>query len=576
MADNIENPYKPVFQNKTTVNSNIKNSDTPKNNSTAGTNLDPRFVHQIRDQLFYIEIWMYNQLEKFEPFAIPFFFVEGLCIEETIINWVTRGWLVLSNDYEIIERGSLSYKNNETYSEQIDAPFMFRSDGRNKISIKIKPINTSNNNVGEELPKEQWEMQYDFVIYDIEDLPTETAARKLRKFYFWEERYQIFLERNIEWSTAIYAKGNSDIERSLPVGGLQETSNKAENVHGAIESIIRAAASNISDPFSPNIKIGSKEGPKGINNPDFPLDNFDKENWDAGSPDSRVFYTSPANSCVLKDLSYVMGSLKASDGSPLFLTLDRYYRDDGKKWQLIPMSKFFIDATKNQVERLLIEDNQDPTGAPPYQARAPQGEEGTIRNFQSGIASRILTYKFAPMSSNDDLIFTNTPVHTFDFSNGSFNIGFKGNTVKDLLKNMKTMADKGLHSYKNEKQLLMNVNKTKYTGLMTSNNMVSRRFFPNDISYVSMAKEFLFLNQAVNFTAYGLTLRTPGKFIFIDRAVSTLERNPFDDRFLGQWMMIKVVHLFTKDRYINDVVATKIDSYNRWFNEIDKDDPKYY
>ena len=69
MADNIENPYKPVFQNKTTVNSNIKNSDTPKNNSTAGTNLDPRFVHQIRDQLFYIEIWMYNQLEKFEPFA---------------------------------------------------------------------------------------------------------------------------------------------------------------------------------------------------------------------------------------------------------------------------------------------------------------------------------------------------------------------------------------------------------------------------------------------------------------------------------------------------------------------------
>ena len=122
----------------------------------------------------------------------------------------------------------------------------------------------------------------------------------------------------------------------------------------------------------------------------------------------------------------------------------------------------------------------------------------------------------------------------------------------------------------------MNVNKTKYTGLMTSNNMVSRRFFPKDISYVSMAREFLFLNQALNFTAYGLTLRTPGKFIFIDRAVSTLERNPFDDRFLGQWMMIKVIHMFTKDKYVNDVFATKIDSYNRWFTEIDKEDSKYY
>ena len=559
-------PYTPVFNG----------ASTPNNSSTAGTNIDQRFIHQIRDQLFHIEIWMYNQLEKFEPFPIPFFFVEGLCIEESLMNWITKGWLVLSNDYEIIERGSLSFKNDKTYVEQIKAPFMFRSDGRNKISIKIKPINNSNNSINDDLPNEQWEMQYDFIIYDIEDLPTESAARKLRKFYFWEERYQIFLERNIEWSTAIYAKGAYDIERTLPVCGLQETSNKIENVHGAIESIIRAAASNTSDPFSPDIKIGSKQGPKEIDNPVFPLDNFDKENWDAGSPDSRVFYTSPANSCVLKDLTYIMGSAKASDGSPLFLTLDRYYREDGKKWQLIPMSKFFTDAKKNQVERLLIEDNQDPVGAPPYHARAPQEEESTIRNFQSGIASRILTYNFAPMASSDDLIFTNCPVHTFDFSDGSFNIEFKGNTVKDLLKNMKDMADKGLFSYKNEKQLLMNVNKTKYTGLMTSNNMVSRRFFPKDISYVSMAREFLFLNQALNFTAYGLTLRTPGKFIFIDRAVSTLERNPFDDRFLGQWMMIKVIHMFTKDKYVNDVFATKIDSYNRWFAEIDKEDSKYY
>lgn len=571
MADPENNQLRPVFQG-----TNGSSSGTPNNNSTAGTNLDPRFIHQIRDQLFYIEIWMYNQLEKFEAFPIPFFFVEGLSIEESLMNWIVKGWLVLSNDYEIIERGSLSYKTDTTFVEQVKAPFMFRSDGRNKISIKIKPISTSKDNVNEDLPKEQWDMQYDFIIYDIEDLPTETAARKLRKFYFWEERYQIFLERNIEWSTAKYAKGAYDIERTLPVGGLQETSNKAENVHGAIESIIRAAASHTSDPFSPDIKIGSKKGPEGIADPDFPLDNFDKDNWDTGSPDSRVFYTSPANSCVLMDLSYVMGSLKAADGSPLFLTLDRYYRDDGKKWQLIPLSKYFTDADKNQVERLIIEDNQDPTGSPPYQARADQTEESTIRNFQSGIASRILTYKFAPMASSDDLILTNTPVHTFDFSDGSFNIGFKGNTAKDLLKNMKELASKGLHAYKNENQLLMNINKTKYTGLMTSNNFMSRRFFPSDISYVSMAREFLFLNQAVNFTSYGLTLRTPGKFIFIDRSVSTAEKNPFDDRFLGQWMMIKVIHMFTKDRYVNDVVATKIDSYNRWFTEIDKEDSKYY
>ena len=135
-------PYTPVFNG----------ASTPNNSSTAGTNIDQRFIHQIRDQLFHIEIWMYNQLEKFEPFPITFFFVEGLCIEESLMNWITKGWLVLSNDYEIIERGSLSFKNDKTYVEQIKAPFMFRSDGRNKISIKIKPINNSNNSINDDLP----------------------------------------------------------------------------------------------------------------------------------------------------------------------------------------------------------------------------------------------------------------------------------------------------------------------------------------------------------------------------------------------------------------------------------------
>jgi len=78
------------------------------------------------------------------------------------------------------------------------------------------------------------------------------------------------------------------------------------------------------------------------------------------------------------------------------------------------------------------------------------------------------------------------------------------------------------------------------------------------------------LNQAVQFVANGLTIRQPGKYIFIDRITSTGEKNPFDDRFLGQWLINKVTHYFTKREYSTDIIATKIDMHNKWFEEMDK------
>jgi hypothetical protein len=83
-----------------------------------------------------------------------------------------------------------------------------------------------------------------------------------------------------------------------------------------------------------------------------------------------------------------------------------------------------------------------------------------------------------------------------------------------------------------------------------------------------MAMDFIFLNQAIYFSAPGLTLRSPGKFLFIDRDSSS-SNNPFDDRFLGQWMITNVVHFFTPNKYTTDVVATKIDGFKKWWEVVD-------
>jgi len=83
---------------------------------------------------------------------------------------------------------------------------------------------------------------------------------------------------------------------------------------------------------------------------------------------------------------------------------------------------------------------------------------------------------------------------------------------------------------------------------------------------MQMLFDSIFLNQSISFQCLGLTLRTPGKFIFIDR-LGAGEKNAFDDRFLGQWLITHVSHLFTQETYVTEVVGNKIDSFSPIFSQ---------
>jgi hypothetical protein len=536
---------------------------------------DTRFVNQINGQFFNIEIWMYNGLKKFKPVAIPFFFVNELLIEDSINEWNVKGYITIVNDYELLER---KFKDDEMGSAE--APFLLRTDGRNKLSIKISPVT----NDKESLPREIWEMSYDFVIYDIEDLETESASKKLRRFYFWDERFQILLERNLEWSTAVYGPNNGnldshDIERAMPASE-------------AIKSIIKTAASNSSNPTSKSevdkkgseeVKIGfSKESSVKLdlntttlpgldsmksNDTEGDLAVFDDKRWDSGveGDDGKVLYTSPSNACALDDLNYVYSYMKAKDGSPLFLKLDRY-GDNQKAFTLVSLQDYIKDADKNQIERIVLRDNVDNSEKAPKINRAPEG------SFQSAIASIIDDYRLVTMTPKDDMnLIANTPLSNYNFKTGAFNIYKKDNFAKDLVKKMTDICKLGLHSFKvSDAQVGINLNKTKTSGLRTKNAFTARHFFPKDIVGVSMIKNFMLLTQCLNFKAPGLTARQPGKFIFVDTDSSDGIVSPFEDKFLGQWFLTKVTHHFTKESYSTDVVAVKPDMFRKWFDQLDE------
>jgi hypothetical protein len=577
------------------------NSDTPSSETTpiesVLSDMDRSgFIHQIRDQLYYIEIMMFNQLDEQKPFAVPFLFVHSMAFEESLSDWNVKGWIVFDDKFEVLTRGSAADKSD------IKPPYIFRSDGRNRISFKIYPIENNKNSFsasfGEQtLPKEQWEMAFDCVIYDIEDMPVGDNQNKLRKYYFWDERYQFFLERNIEWSTRLqgintyistynsmrYLRDKepwelNDFESSIPA-----------NI--AVKSIIETAA--LIDPKYENergkvVNIGYTEGFGTIDNPNIPLNTFSLF-WENGyvnndpKNNNHIFYTSPANSNVSQDLDYVMQNACSDEGYPVFLRFSRNSGDyiDGesknirnKQWELISLKTIFERSKTEQVERLIIEDNI--LTKQPYFNRGPlYGEDienFMQQNFTSGIASRIKSYKFSPMVSLDDIKIVNRPLIYHDFNSGTFRIYPENNTAKDVIDKFTEAAKDSLYSFEvnQDAHILANLNQTKQKGIATKPAMAYRPFVPNNLPQIQMMKNLLFLNQAISFVSNGLTIRAPGRFIFIDSTGSNGRRNAFNDRFLGQWIMTKVVHLFTKSSYVTEVIATKVDAFQKIWDVEDK------
>jgi hypothetical protein len=519
----------------------------------------PNFVHQINNQAYYIEVYLYNQIN--EPWAVPILAIDELCIEESLSTWITTGYIVLNNPFEVLERGSLAVKTSDgsllSYSPN---PFVFRGDGRNKVSVRIYPLDK--NFTSESYPKDKWEICYDFAVYSVEDIPTGNNQNKLKKLNFWDERYQIFSERNIEYSSVYTTLKNTKI--SYDPAFLPEVLTMA-NPTEILKDIISTASNNppvmkkiMTDTTGGDkIKIGFKEGGS-IKYPTEKIDEINQTYWDVGQGD-LIFFTSPAKSKATWDMRYVLDLIVAKDGGPVFLNLGRTSED--KKWKLQSISTLFRNSPRDQIEHLIIEDSL--TTGKPYHNRSFTGEsDDNSVNFSSAYASRITNYSYSPMDAADDARITNSPVYYFDFDTGTFNIKGTKNTAKVVKEDLEKYAREGLQSYKDGNgQIKLILNQTKQKGVQTTPIFSSLKNIPENYGAVKTKKDALMLNESINFQVLGLTIRTPGKFMFIDSPASDGDKNAFHDKFYGQWLITKVKHVFTQDSYYTDIFGVKIDSY---------------
>lgn len=539
--------------------------------ATAETDPNGYFLLQIGDQVYRCEIYIYNQINGYKPFLLQQLQVHSFSIQESLLTWITQGWIVINNDFEIMERGAPA-TSRPGYDKPIDPTYVFRADGRNRISFRIYPVNKKLEENEEEYRK-NWEICYDFVIYDVEDVPTGNNQKKQRKFYFWDERYQLFSERNIEYSSVYTANKSVGLDYS----NLTDKQ-KAANPSDVLKDIIKTASKNppiITNTTNDDIlKVGFKDGGS-IDNPTEPVYNIDEKNWDAGLAGNKILFTSPANFTAVDDINYVLDFCVSKDNGPVFLEFGRTTND--KTWKLLSLSQIFENSDINQVERLFIADSvtyeSQATTSPSLQRASIESD--TVydsKNFTSSRASKITNYRFSPMVSIDDFKIRNLPIHSYDFSTGAFNINFSNNSVKALKKAMEEHAQKGLYSFKNslgEAQIKINLNQTKTKGINLENNFLPQTFFPKNYGQITMMRDLLFLSDAISFDVQGLTVRTPGKFVNIDRIGSTAHVNPFDNRFLGQWLITKVNHVFTQKSYTNEIVAVKVDSYDKLWDVVE-------
>lgn len=544
-------------------------------------NSSSRSLYQIGTDWFWIEIWMYDYHQQHNPIQIPFNFVSNLCIEETIYDWSVNGYITIETVGEILERGAYP---NEIKPEYRDSSLCLRTDGRNLISFKIHTaVNPTNQasmvDTGGTLDASDNLMSFDCVIYDIQDVSTD-SSNKVRTFYFKDIRHQILSEQNLEWSTGQVAKQLGQIGPSQDIWTLPDEQ-RAVTCSAALSSIFsKLSPTGVSNPTPGS---GSYVPRYSIQEPRLPIFSIDNNNWNAGNQANKILYTSPTNSKVIDDINYILNlavSNNITNPSPLILMVGRrgepgatitsseYKGKIDKKWKLLSVEDFFKKSEYLQKDTILLDDNliQNGMGLNVGARAYTKGALDDIKGTLSIISSKATNYHFAHMVSENDDNLANSPVVNYNFKEGSYKIHFAGNKIQDLITNTKQVGA-GLYNFKTQpdnSQVILNVNNSKKTGKITNNVFLPQTFFPTNYSGMQMMKNLLFTGQSIYIQTAGMIRRQPGSFLHLFRPIPA--QNKFDDRFFGQWFVIKVTHLFTKGSYVNDIVATKLDSYSKLFD----------
>ena len=188
------NPERLPFDYNQTSTSNKLPNNSPGITPPSTQGIEFNYNHQA----FLIQIVLNNLIasnaQTIQPDAII-----DLVINDTLTDWIVDGYIVLRNTFNTIE-------NN----------YSFRNDGYDTLSVRIYPTNPQvtgplkNFPTGADYNQKEWELNYLFSVYYIEDIPlppgadgAASAGIKCKKLYFRDMRYHLLSTKVIQYSTPI-------------------------------------------------------------------------------------------------------------------------------------------------------------------------------------------------------------------------------------------------------------------------------------------------------------------------------------------------------------------------------------
>ncbi len=488
--------------------------------------------------------------------------IEEMVIEDTAINWYSRGYIDLKNP-----RGSLENSIAEIEQNTRDT-YVFRNDAKDFLFMYMIPnvfetedeLNQLQN--AEDFQDDFYMLKHTFSIYSVKDItPTEDENNKIKRLYFTDWRHMTLSKLNSTFTTSMYLTGDTahwiDDDRKIPSGD-------------AIRNIIQDHIPG-EQQFSPT--------------------------WEPGM--SMIDYTSPANTTVLHDLEQLVNmhvSNPQTGGQSCVLYLDRFT----EQWSLVPLSTMFSRATTGrstngqdlpyipgiwQTEHLII--GRDPdldetlNLVENRKYRVPQTIGSSLFNYNFGIDSCIQNYRFVEMHGDKNQNILNTrPVHQYNITKKRFTINQTLNNAAYLSRHLSRDVFVGppvAKKHQDTSPVSANVDEHRYL------NMTIEHLYTASDEYHSMlstgrnasVKQFLFQSNAIEFTLPGQTTRRSNRFISVSHNVSAPNDNKYNDKIEGQYMIAGVVHRLKDNMYTNKVIGLKPYNYDT-VSQSDEDTRQLY
>lgn len=480
----------------------------------------------IGQQLWKYKVVLYNHKQRVE---IPTRAIKVLCVEDDLLSWPLRGYVVIDSRMEAFER-----------AQDFDLFYFLRSDSRDEIRIEIQPIVEKGN-----LPDRIWKIELEGAIYDVEDLEHPDMTIKAKKLYFWDKKFQQLLEKNIQWSTANGKRfttytGNqpcprpiahaTDVERSMYTGE-------------AIASLLSHAGY---EQF------------------------IDLEKWNWGK--SKILFTAKADWTIWECIQYILTQQISDDGKCDICILE--WNRASKKWNLTPVWRLFENAGTTepkelQIEHMFFEETiaQNPT--PVVAPKAPMNMETSYeKDIKADEFNKIRNYRFSQTSGLDNSkAFLTRPIYSHWHKKKQFDVDAKENEIKNV---KEKFFKKNYVEYvlSQDKYPVMTMNQTK-----KQQKSIDPQFSPistlepqNDRFIRSLEGRGkilyagIFLNQNLVIRMTGSTHRLAGTFIGVDR-IKTSSDTIYDYQLCGQYLVTSVKHIIQQQKFVNDITMVKVHAY---------------